>query len=43
MKNTYPERKVFNLIDSNEVEEMQLVKDILKSPLGLLQNNNQTI
>ena len=35
MKNTYPERRFLHLIDSNEVEEMQLVKDILKSPLGL--------
>ena len=35
MKNTYPERRFLYLIDSNEVEEMQLVKDILKSPLGL--------
>lgn len=33
MKNIYPERKFLHLMDSNE--ETILVKDILKSPLGL--------
>ncbi len=33
MKNTYPDRKFLHLMNSSE--EMLLVKDILKSPLGL--------